>query len=67
MRKATSINFDTDKLAILDQYIIRPCSRSDLINDIVGYILQSPYVLETFVKLKLDELNNNALLTHENQ
>ena len=66
MRKPTSINFELDHLQKLKQYLIPPVSMSDLINDIAGYMLQNPGVIDIFVKTKLDELNNNALLTHEN-
>ena len=64
MRRVTSLNLDTDKIERLDQYIKLPCSRSDVVNDILGYVLQSPYIIEAFVKMKLDELNRNALTTH---
>lgn len=66
MRKITSLNLDIDKIQLLDQYIKLPCSRSDVVNDILGYVLQSPYVIEAFVKSKLDELNHNALTSVNN-
>lgn len=56
MRKIISINIDIEKVQRLDQYVIRPCSRSDVINDLIGFALNSPYVIEAFVKSKLDEL-----------
>jgi len=46
---------------MLKQYLIAPVSMSDLINDIAGYMLQNPSVINTFVERKLNELKQYAL------
>ena len=60
MRKPTSINFEIDHLQILKQYLIAPVSMSDLINDIAGYMIQNPSVINTFVERKLNEMKQYA-------
>lgn len=66
MRKPTSINFEIDKLQQLKQYLIPPVSMSDLMNDIVGFMLLNPSTINTFVERKLDELKQYALTNVNN-
>ena len=66
MRKPTSINFEIDHLQILKQYLIPPVSMSDLINDIAGYMIQNPSVINTFVERKLNELKQYAMTNVNN-
>ena len=56
MRKTFSFNLEQDNISRLDQFVISPCSRSDLIDSLINYALQTPYVLESFVQSKLDEM-----------
>ena len=66
MRKPTSINFEIDTLQMLKQYLIAPVSMSDLINDIAGYMIQNPSVINTFVERKLNELKQYAMTNVNN-
>ncbi len=61
MSKKYLVVLDPNKVDRLDQYVIRPCSRSDVIDDVLGYILQSPYIIEAFVKLRNDNMLSNAM------
>ena len=66
MRKPTSINFEIDNLQQLKQYLIAPVSMSDLMNDITGYMLQNPSVINTFIERKLNELKQYAMTNVNN-
>ena len=66
MRKPTSINFEIDHLQQLKQYLIAPVSMSDLMNDIVGFMLLNPSTINTFVERKLNELKQYALTNVNN-
>ena len=61
MRKKYLIVLDSDIVEILDQKVIRPCSRSDIINDSLKYLLQSPYVFDAFIKDRNKMLLDNAM------
>jgi len=50
VRKQTLVYFETDLLSQFDQYVIRPCSRSDLLNDIIDYLMKNPHVINSFVE-----------------
>lgn len=50
MKKKFLVVLDVDVVNTLDTKVIRPCSRSDIINAGMKYLLQSPYILEAFVK-----------------
>lgn len=63
MRKIISANMDEEKISFIDSYVIRPCSRSDVLNDLIGYVMQTPSIIEHFVSQKNRELENNALLS----
>ena len=56
MRKAYCLNLDVDKIEKLDLQIIRPCSRSDVINDLIQFALDSGYVISAFIKSRNDEM-----------
>ena len=60
VRKIYSMNLDQDKIMRLDQMIISPCSRSDIVDDIIGFVLQSPYVIDAFIKSKLIEFESKV-------
>lgn len=60
MRKQTLVCFEIDLLAQFDQHIIRPCSRSDLLNDIIEYLLRNPYVIDSFVQNRNSIMQSNA-------
>lgn len=49
-RKQTLVYFETDLLNQFDQHIVRPCSRSDALNDILDYLLKNPDVINSFVE-----------------
>ena len=56
MRRAYCLNLDVDKVKMLDLQIIRPCSRSDAINDLIQFALDSGYVISAFVKSRNDAM-----------
>lgn len=67
MRKIITMNIDVDKLQVFDSYLVAPCGRSDLWNEIMGYIILQPNLLTHFVNKKnaeiqnlLDSIPNNA-------
>ena len=65
MRKIISFNIDVDKLTVLDSYVQLPCTRSDLLNEIVGYMIGNPQTMSYFVTKRIDQTNlilsvNNA-------
>ena len=57
MRKIISFNIDVDKLTVLDSYVQLPCTRSDLLNEIVGYMIDNPQTMSYFVTKRIDQTN----------
>lgn len=60
MRKKYTLNLDVDKVTALDNLIIRPCSKSDVINDLIQFALDSGYVISAFVKTRNDNMYSYA-------
>ncbi len=60
MRKPFLLNLDIDKVQKLDAQIIRPCSRSDVINDLIQFALDSGYVISAFIKSRNDQMAIDA-------
>ena len=58
MRKLITINIDIESLKVLDSYLQVPCGRSDLLNEIISYMLTNPGTIEHFVNKKLNEVKN---------
>ena len=58
MRKVITMNIDVDKLKVFDSYLIAPCGRSDLWNEIMGYMINNPTMLTHFVNKKNSEIEN---------
>lgn len=56
MRKTFSFNLDIETINKIDQFVINPCSRSDLIESILTYTLQNSYILTSFVQTELDKI-----------
>lgn len=56
MRKVITFNVEKDQLTILDSYLVAPVSRSDLMNEILSYMLTNPGTINHFVNKKLDEI-----------
>ena len=50
MRKKYLIVLESNSIDLIDQKVNRPCSRSDIIDAAIKYLLQSPYVFDAFVK-----------------
>lgn len=61
MRKKYLIVLDSEIIDVIDQKVIRPCSRSDVINDSMKYLLQSPYIIEAFVNDRNKTMLDNAM------
>lgn len=59
-RKIISLNLDVDVVQRIDQYVVRPCSRSDLVNDVLVYMMQNSGILEHFVREKNSQLQSCA-------
>ena len=57
-RKIYSANLDQEKITKVDSFIIPPVSRSDIIDSILGYVLQSPDIIEHFVQERLREFES---------
>lgn len=67
MRRPYCLNLDIDKVEKLDLQIIRPCSRSDVINDLIQFALDSGYVISAFIKSRNDDMAIKGLegnITH---
>lgn len=58
MRKLITINIDVDSLTVLDSYLISPCGRSDLLNELISYMLSQPEYVKHFVGKKNTEIKN---------
>ncbi|HSA76377.1 MAG TPA: hypothetical protein VLE02_02415 [Nitrosarchaeum sp.] len=58
MRKPITFHIDVDTLKVLDSYVLLPCCRSDLLNEIVSYMLTNPGTINHFVNKKLNEVKN---------
>ena len=58
MRKIYSFNLDQDNIIRLDAIVKHPVSRSDLVNSLIEYVLQTPDILEYFVTKKLNDMQN---------
>lgn len=56
MRKIYSFNLDQDNIKRLDAIVQHPVSRSDIVDSMIEYVLQTPYILEHFVQSKLNEM-----------
>lgn len=65
-RKIISITIDYETLNQIDKLVVRPCSRSDIINCVLEYILNSPGIIEHFVHEKNVEFERCANNTQEN-
>jgi len=59
VRKPISINFELDNIKQLDVFIHPPVSRSDLINDILEYMLKNPDTIKHFVKTRQQQIEEN--------
>lgn len=57
MKKKFLTVLDVEVVNEIDKKVNRPCSRSDIINAGLKYLLQSPYVFDVFVK----EINQEFL------
>lgn len=58
MRKIITMNIDIEKLQVFDSYLVPPCGRSDLWNEIMGYMILNPTMLTHFVNKKNSEIQN---------
>ena len=67
-RKPTLLNLEIEIVQKVKDKIVRPCSMSDVINDLMQYALDSGYVIDAFVKARNDEMTIRAEsnITHEN-
>lgn len=59
IRRVFGVNVNADNLKILDQYVIAPCSRSDVIDEIIAYVIKSPEFLKSLVDNKLEQIKNS--------
>ena len=59
-RKTYSFNLDIDTINKIDQFVINPCSRSDLVESLLTYALQNSYILSSFVQTRLDEIKTKV-------
>ena len=55
-RKTYSFNLDIDTINKIDQFVISPTSRSDLVESSLIYLLQNSYILTSFVQTELDKI-----------
>lgn len=58
MKKITTINVNADNLKVFDSYLVAPCGRSDLFDEVLSYIITSPQLLIHFVNKKNTEIKN---------
>ena len=56
MRKTFSFNLDIETINKIDQFVIKPTSRSDLIESLLTYALSNSYILTSFVQTELDKI-----------
>ena len=61
MNKKYLIVFDENTITRLDSYVIRPCSRSDIINDAMTYLLDYPNIIQSFVEKRNNTMLNIAM------
>lgn len=57
MNKKYLMVIDENNIIRLDSHVIRPCSRSDIVNDVLSYILDYPNIIQSIVEKR----NNNML------
>ena len=55
-RKIYSINVSEEHIKLLDSFIINPVSRSDIIDDLIGYCLQETSIIQHFVEKNLEAM-----------
>ena len=56
MRKLITFNIEIESLKSLDAFVIAPCSRSDILNEIISYMLTNPETINHFVNSKMDQI-----------
>lgn len=50
MNKKYLIVLDENTVTRLDSHVVRPCSRSDIVNDALTYLLDYPNIIQSFVE-----------------
>ena len=55
-RKIYSINVNEDNIKILDSFLVSAVSRSDIIDDLIGYCLQETSIIQHFVEKNLEAM-----------
>jgi|APSaa5957512535_1039671.scaffolds.fasta_scaffold740010_1 hypothetical protein len=65
IKKPVSLNLETDKVKQLDLLIQTPVSRSDIVNDILGYLLQSPDTIKHFVSVRQQQITELLSVNNE--
>lgn len=60
VRKTFSFNLEEDFISRLDQFVIRPTSRSDILNDLIQYALDNEPYLTAIVNNKLDSIKSHV-------
>ena len=61
MKRKYLLVLDDDVVTKIDQRVIRPCSRSDTINDALVYLLQTPYIFEDIIKRRNEDMLSIAM------
>ncbi len=61
MKKKFLTVLDVSVVNEIDKKVSRPCSRSDIINASLQYLLQTPYVFDSFVQSINDGYKDNAM------
>ena len=55
-RKIYSINVSEDNIKLLDSFLVKPVSRSDIVDEILGYCLQETSIIQHFVEKNLEAM-----------
>lgn len=57
LKKNYTFYLNTDNITKLNQLIIYPCSRGNLMDEIINYLLKSPWIITELMNNKLEQIN----------
>lgn len=66
MKIQTLVYLEQETRDALDKFVIRPCSRSDVIEDVMQYMMKNPDVLKSFVDSR-NEITRRYVIEKDNQ
>ena len=58
LKKNYTFYLNTDNISKLNQLIIFPCSRGNLMDEIINYLLKSPWIITQLMDNKLAQINS---------